>query len=105
LIIIFRDGWRYMNSRLFKNHSGKAPGKFEAEVYCPIHEVSKFAAATPPEGEFQQPFSNTGERFKNHCGKAQGKCKGEVYCDIHEPAVFFAATPPEWIFQQAFQRK
>jgi hypothetical protein len=46
-----------MNSRLFKNHSGKAPGKFEAEVYCPIHEVSKFAAATPPEGEFQQPFS------------------------------------------------
>jgi hypothetical protein len=67
-----------MISRLFKNHSGKAPGKFEAEVYCPIHEVSKFFAATPPEGEFQQPFSNTGERFKNHSGKARadfgGRC-------------------------------
>jgi hypothetical protein len=65
-----------MISRLFKNHSGKAPGKFGTEVYCPIHEVSKFAAATQPEGEFQQPFSNTGERFKNHCGKAIREMQG-----------------------------
>jgi hypothetical protein len=60
-----------MISRLFKNHSGKAPGKCKGEVYWNIHEPAAFSAATPPEGEFQQPFSNTGERFKIHCGKAQ----------------------------------
>jgi hypothetical protein len=70
-----------MNLRLFKNHSGNSQGKFEAEVYCSIYDVSKFSAATQPEGDFQQALSlqeinMTWKLFKNHCGKAQGENGG-----------------------------
>jgi hypothetical protein len=76
------DQWNNMHSRLFKNHSGKAPGKFGAEVYCLIHEVSKFSAATPPEGEFQQPFRRNIARFGNCSKTGLARRKPILGCEV-----------------------